>query len=168
MTTRADYTAEEWRTLSQLPVAVSLAVITSGKSNPMQRVRELTSMVQTLEDTRRQQPANELVTAVAVADGERPGDGARAAGALPSPDLSEGGAELQRQAVAQCLQAAAILAAKSTPAEAEGYKRWVVAIGRKVAEAAKEGGFLGIGGGPVSPEETETLNAVTAALELSP
>lgn len=167
MTTRADYTPEEWRTLSQLPVAVSLAVITSGKSNPMQRVRELTSMVQTLEDTRRQQPANELVTAVAVADGERPPDGARSAGALPSPDLSQGGAELRHQAVAQCRQAVAILAAKAMPAEAEGYKRWVLAIGRKVAEAAKEGGFLGIGGVPVSPEETETLNAVTAALELS-
>ena len=167
MTTRADYTVEEWRTLSQLPVAVSLAVITSGKSNPMQRVRELTSMVQTLEDTRRQQPANELVTAVAVADGERPPDGARSAGALASPDLSQGGAALRRQAVAQCRQAVSILAAKSTPAEAEGYKRWVLAIGRKVAEAAKEGGFFGIGGIQVSPEETETLNAVTAALELS-
>ena len=168
MTTRADYTVEEWRTLSQLPVAVSLAVITSGKSNPMQRVLELTSMVQTLEDTRRQQPANELVIAVAIADGERPPDGGRSTGALPSPDLSRGGAELRRQAVAQCRQAVSILAGRSTPTEAEGYKRWVLAIGRKVAEAAKEGGFLGFGGVPVSPEETETLNAVSAALEISP
>ncbi len=168
MTARLDYTVEEWQTLSQLPVAISLAVIASGKSSPAERVRELTCMVETLEQTRRQPAANELVAAVAMADRERPGNGARLAGTLPSPDLSGSGAELQRQAVEQCRQALAILAVKAAPAEQDGYKRWVLAIGRKVAEAAKEGGFLGIGGVQVSREETETLNAVAAALDLDP
>ena len=42
---------------------------------------------------------------------------------------------------------------------------WLLKIASRVAEAAKEGGFLGIGGVPVSAAERAALDEITAALE---
>jgi hypothetical protein len=39
-----------------------------------------------------------------------------------------------------------------------------VAVSRKVAEASKEGGFLGIGGTRVSQQEEQAIGEITAAL----
>jgi hypothetical protein len=40
----------------------------------------------------------------------------------------------------------------------------MVALSRKVAEASKEGGFLGIGGTRVSKEEEQAIADVTSAV----
>ncbi len=52
--------------------------------------------------------------------------------------------------------------------EAEGVKRWLVAIAQRTAEAAKEGGFLGIGGTRVSENETVAIRDVARALGVAP
>jgi hypothetical protein len=48
--------------------------------------------------------------------------------------------------------------------EAQAFKGWLVSIGQKVAEAAKEGGFLGFGGTRVSEQETSALKALSSVL----
>ena len=48
---------------------------------------------------------------------------------------------------------AALIDKKAKPDEAQGFKQWLVAVTQKVAEAAKEGGFLGFGGTQVSEQE---------------
>ena len=65
-----------------------------------------------------------------------------------------------------CKQAAAAVAQKS-PAEAEEYKRWLVSLAQKTAEAAKEGGFLGIGGTRVSEAESTAVTELASALGVS-
>mgnify|MGYP003530466220 CR=1 FL=1 len=40
--------------------------------------------------------------------------------------------------------AVALVGSKASPAEADAYKRMLVGIAQKAAEASKEGGFLGI------------------------
>ena len=45
-------------------------------------------------------------------------------------------------------------------------RQWLRDISQKVAEAAKEGGFLGIGGERVSPAEQATLEEIDEALGL--
>ena len=65
-----------------------------------------------------------------------------------------------------CKHAAAAVAQKS-PAEAEEYKRWLVTLAQKTAEAAKEGGFLGIGGTRVSEAEKAAITDLASALGVS-
>lgn len=60
-----------------------------------------------------------------------------------------------------CRSAAAALA-KAPPDEALAYKKWVVAIGLKVAEAAKEHGIA------VSDPEKAALAEISGALGVSP
>jgi hypothetical protein len=57
----------------------------------------------------------------------------------------------------------AVVKAKS-PADAATYSAMVMSVAQKTAEAAKEGGFLGIGGKQVSDEEQAALGAIRAAL----
>jgi len=52
-------------------------------------------------------------------------------------------------------------------AEADGFKSWLLSLSNRVAEAAKEGGFLGIGGTRVSEQEQSALKATAMALGIS-
>ena len=52
------------------------------------------------------------------------------------------------------------------PGDAAAFKNWLRQIGLSVAEAATEGGFLGIGGVAVSDAEKATLAEISSALKL--
>jgi hypothetical protein len=53
------------------------------------------------------------------------------------------------------------------PAEAAAFKAWLHGISKKVAEAAKDGGFLGCGGVQVSDAEKATIDEVGRALKIT-
>ena len=57
-----------------------------------------------------------------------------------------------------------LLKSKATEEEVKGYVDWSISLAEKVASAAKEGGFLGIGGERVSEEERRAIHAVRDAL----
>ena len=56
-----------------------------------------------------------------------------------------------------------MVVAKS-PEHAAAYKDFLKATALKVAEASKEGGFLGFGGEQISDAEKKTLEEITAIL----
>src|SRR5262249_61388786 len=88
---------------------------------------------------------NPLIAAV-VADvkaGNRP--------AMPA-DRPKDLVQVKAQALSRCREAAVLLGRKA-PGEADGFKRWMLATAQRAAEAAKEGGILGIGGGAVGGAE---------------
>ena len=158
MTTQADYEAEEWDAIALLPTRVSFAVMISGTPGPIQVVHETGVFAKHVIE---QHDGNELVEAVVTlyrTDKEAP------KAAAPQKETM---ATYRDEALATCRQVSDVLAAKSTPEEADGYKQWVLALGRKVAEASKEGSFLGIGGTRVSAEEQATLSEAAGALGVS-
>jgi hypothetical protein len=59
-----------------------------------------------------------------------------------------------------------VLEAKASVAETVSYKHWVLGIADRVARAAKEGGFLGIGGERISSDEKAAIAAIREALDL--
>ena len=74
-------------------------------------------------------------------------------------------AEIKDKCVEILRQAAAVVDAKA-PGDAAAFKGWLRQISQHVAEAAKEGGFLGIGGVAVSEAEKATLTEISSALKL--
>jgi uncharacterized protein (UPF0210 family) len=72
-------------------------------------------------------------------------------------------AEAADAAVAQLKEVMAIVSAKQ-PGEARALAAYLRAIAQSVAEAAKEGGFLGFGGKPISDAEHATLAEIDVAL----
>jgi hypothetical protein len=63
-------------------------------------------------------------------------------------------------------EASAILDARE-PADAVAFKAWLFGVSQKVAEAATEGGFLGLGGIQVSDAERATLDEIAEALGIA-
>jgi hypothetical protein len=74
-------------------------------------------------------------------------------------------AEIKAACVATLRQVGEVLDAKA-PADATAFKTWLRQISQHIAEAAKEGGFLGIGGVAVSEAEKATLAEISNALKL--
>jgi hypothetical protein len=155
VSTKVDYTKEEWESLVRAPLTAAMAVVASSPSGPIGVLKEMFAVGKGLlagaEGT-----TNPLIAAV-VADvkaGNRP--------SMPAErprDL----AQAKTQALGACREVSALLDRKA-PGEAEGFRRWLLATAQRAAEAAKEGGFLGIGGAHVSDAEKAALGEVAAAL----
>ena len=60
---------------------------------------------------------------------------------------------------------AALVDAHASAEDAGAYKAMLLGVADRVARAAKEGGFLGIGGRQVSDSEAEALETIKAALQ---
>jgi hypothetical protein len=67
------------------------------------------------------------------------------------------------QPLSQLGEVSRLLDAKA-PQDAEPFKAWLRGISQNVADAAKEGGFLGFGGVQVSDAEKATLADINKTL----
>ena len=189
MSTKSDFTPEEWRILEQAPVFVAFATLAADMSGPIGLIKEIEALSQALEELRlpgAADPAHDLIAAVAAdlratqASGQNWGkvlgeDGDPDAqedqehpSAVPGSGLDFSHPEkVKAPALSACRAAADLLARKTTPEEAEAFGRGALSVGRQVAEAAKEGGFLGMGGTLVSAQERATLDELAGALGVS-
>ncbi len=72
--------------------------------------------------------------------------------------------KLNDQLIIDCKTVSALLAEKASPQEATEYKEWAMSVAENVAKAAKEGGFLGMGGVRISEGEKEAFSKIAQAL----
>jgi hypothetical protein len=112
-----------------------------------------------LAEVKTQGSANDLVKAL-VADLEAGAKDQSAPAELKgkTPD------QVKSYSIDSCRQLAALIQKKAKPDEAQGFNQWLVSVSQKVAEAAKEGGFLGFGGTQVSEQEAATIKELSTAL----
>jgi hypothetical protein len=61
--------------------------------------------------------------------------------------------------------AAALVDSRAAPPDAAAYKAMLLAVAERVARAANEGGFLGIGAQQISAAEAAALEAIRGALD---
>jgi hypothetical protein len=59
-----------------------------------------------------------------------------------------------------------IVSRKAKADEADEFKKWLLAVGERVAEASNEGGIFGIGGERISDAEKNVLRQIAVALGL--
>ena len=148
MTAKTDFTEEEWKLVLQGPTSAGLLVVAS---DPGGSIRESFSMAKAYAEARQQQGESELLDAITSAKPEV--DKAR-------PRSSE---ELKEHALQHLRDALSLLEQKATPDEVEDYKRFIVNLAERVAEARKEG-FLGLSGERVSPDERAAVEQIAEAL----
>ena len=159
MATKADFTADEWNQIRRAPFMAGLAVVAASPSGPFGVVKEMFAVGKMLAEAKAQGSSNDLVKAL-VADLE---GGVREQSA-PAELQGKGPGEVKSFAIESCRQAVAIIEKKAKPEEAQGFKQWLVSVGQRVSEAAKEGGFLGFGGARVSEQEAATIKELSTAL----
>ena len=154
MTRKAEFNAEEWATVVNGPLYAGMYVISAERGGTL---RETAAMGRVYQEARARQGADELLDELVKSPPSLDPERIRAAGG----DLSAVTTEQLRNAMA-------ILEAKATPPEVDDYKRFVMTVAQEVAGAHKEGGFLGIGGKPVSDAENRALDEISSALGAPP
>jgi len=159
MTTKADFTPDEWSQIQRAPFMAGLAVVAASPSGPFGVIKELFAVAKMLGEVKTQGASNELIKAL-VADIEAGAKDLNAPAELKgkTPD------QVKSYTIESCRQAAALIEKKAKPEEAQVFKQWLVSAAQKVAEAAKEGGFLGLGGTRVSEQEAATIKELSTAL----
>lgn len=163
MADRDDFTDAEWELLLEVPALVGLAVMISGKSG-LGSVKESMAIASGLLSEPEGASTSPLLLALheaRVKDGER-----SAVERLSSPLRGKGSEEVRQDTLARCREVIPVLEAKASVAETVSYKHWVLGIADRVARAAKEGGFLGIGGERISSDEKAAIAAIREALDL--
>jgi hypothetical protein len=165
MASKATFTADEWKQLLESPMLSAMAVTAAEPSGLFGVVKEGFAASGALARAKTDATSNELIKAVVMdfetSDGRtvaRDGLKERLAGSKP--------AEIKTKAIASLRQVSALLDQKA-PEDAAAFKTWLSGIARRVAEASKEGGFLGFGGVQVSDAEKATLSEISAALSLT-
>jgi hypothetical protein len=162
MTIKNDFTPEEWTLITGLPWAVGLAVILAeDKGGRKATKKELAALMAAPGQVAATLAESALVQAALPDVVAHP-----AAERIKQYSREKGETEqaIYQDTFKMCQQAAAILAARAPFAEQEAYRRFVLEIGRRVAEAVADAEFLGIGGGTVSAYERKLLRAFAGAL----
>jgi hypothetical protein len=165
MANRASFTPEEWNKVLESVAVTGMAVTAAEPSGLWGMLKEALAGGAALAAAKADSHANELVKA-AIADFETSEGRAAVQEALKQRFEGAKAADVVPRALDALRQAAAILDAKA-PADAPAFKAWLNSIATKVAEASKEGGFLGFGGVQVSEAEKATLTEIAAALGTS-
>jgi hypothetical protein len=157
MSTKADFSVEEWDLLRSSPLMASIMVVAASPSGPVGIVQESTAAGRMII-----QAAGTAQTPLLKTLAEDLG----ARMSIPKPPAGASPAQIQGAAAEILKRTSDLLAQKATPEEAAEYKEWLVKVAQATAEASKEGGFLGFGGTLVSDEEKVALAAVNTALGL--
>jgi hypothetical protein len=158
MSTKADFSVEEWDLLRSSPFMASILVVAASPSGPIGIVQESAAASKMIL-----QAAGSAQTPLLKTLGED----LRERMSIPKPPTGVSPAQVQEAAAEILRRTSDLLGEKATPEEATEYKQWLVKVAQATAEASKEGGFLGFGGTLVSDQEKTALAAVNTALGVS-
>jgi hypothetical protein len=162
MANKAAFTADEWKQVLGGVFMAGFAVTAADPSGLWGLFKETFASGRALMQAKTDQAASELSKAI-VSDIET------SAGRTAAQDYVKGrlqGAKREeiKQRAIDALRSAAGVVDQRAPADAASYKAWLLHIATTVAEASKEGGFLGFGGVAVSDAEKATLSEIATAL----
>jgi hypothetical protein len=165
MANKASFSPDEWKQLLESPMLAGMAVTAADPSGVWGVIKEGLAASGPLPQAKADAGSSELIRAVAADfktfEGRRAArDGLKATFAGGKPG------DLKPKAIDGLRQVAALLEAKAAD-DAAAFKAWLQAIAQRVAEAAKEGGFMGFGGVRVSDAEKATLAEISGALKLT-
>ena len=151
MATKADFNAEEWATIVESPLLAGMRVVTAGRGGT---IRESLAIGKVYGEARKAHGASGLLDEL-----------------LASPPAVDPqrvrGADLPSLSDERLREALRLLREKGEPGDVDAYREFVLRVAQAAAEAHKEGGFIGIGGKPVSEEEQAALDELRSLLDES-
>ena len=143
MTTRAAFSPEEWKAVLEAPPTAGMIVITAARGG---MIRESIAMSKAYAEARARHGESELLDEIVAA----------------KPELDHtryhSAEELRDNGLGHLRDAVALIEAKATAGELDGYRRFVLALAGKVAAAHREEGQS------VSPAEATAIQQIEAAL----
>jgi hypothetical protein len=144
MTSKADFTEEEWELVREGPPAAGLIVSTAERGGTF---REAFSIAKAYTEARKQHGASQLLDEIV--------------SAKPDMDRSRFSSfgELKSHGLSKLQEALALLEQKATPDEVSDYKGFVLSVANHVAEAKTEEGDQ-----PATESERAAIDEIAATL----
>lgn len=155
MTSRADFSEEEWARLGRAPLVAAVAISLADPGGPIEAIKETRAALGTLLDAARDGGFGAFVQSVAqdaVAKAQRREN--------PMAGFRPDRRHALEDVLAELRAVNALLLQKAAPEEIAEFRDWVKTASQRAALAAKEGGFLGIGGELVSEREQQMLDTL--------
>jgi len=161
MSTKSDFTDEEWTSLVRSPMVAGMAISLADPGGPIELMKETSAAIKFALGSASEE-RDDLV-----------GEVARETRALveqrksPLADFKPKGAMAGKEIVDEISRANEVVSAKATPEEAEAFRAWILECAQRAADAAKEGGFMGFRAERVSQGEKDMLAQLRSALGVS-
>jgi len=158
MATKADFSDEVWAQISTLPMNVMIAAAISQSDDSTDSRKEMQAGMAELAQAEKVHAGSELIQAILAdlkvqeAEGKIDHDVTMSA---------EEAAAFTQKTLDACAVAVMEISKKSSEQEAADFAGWIHNIAEQTVQAAKSGGFLGIGADEVSESE----NVFIAQLE---
>jgi hypothetical protein len=155
MTSRSDFTDDEWERLGRAPLVVAMAISLADPGGPLETFKESSAALRTLAEAARDGGYGEFVQSVAR-------DVAARAQRRQTPlgDFKPDRGNARQEVLAELRTVNALLQQKATPEELAEFREWLRTAAQRAALAATEGGFLGFGGERVSEREQQMLATI--------
>ena len=148
MTEKAQFDAEEWERIARAPAIAAMYVITAEKGGTL---RESMAVGKVYAKARENSTGAPLVDEIVASVNS------------VTPNEFSDKEQFKAEAVGEVRQAKETLAAKADESEVAAYRDFVLEVAKRVAEADKCGGFLGIGGERVTAHETAAIEEIRGA-----
>ena len=158
MTTKDDFTEEEWARVVRAPMVAGMAISLADPGGPIEATKETMATAKTaMNPPSREQLLAEVALEIQgqVQQHHNPLKGFKPTAAGSSPG---------EQVLGELRAVGGIIAAKATAEEATAFGTWLVAAAQASADAAKEGGFMGFHAERVSEREQAMLDQVRQAV----
>ncbi len=143
MTSKSDFSTEEWQLILEAPPTAGLIVVTAQRGGSL---RETVAMAKAYVEARQQHGQSELLDAIVAANPQR--DHTH----YHSLD------ELKQHGLQHLRDAVALVGSKSTPEEVGEYRGFIITLSQRVAAAHREHGH------DVSEAEQAAIDEIRAAL----
>jgi hypothetical protein len=155
MTSKTDFTEEEWARLVRAPFIAGMAISLADPGGPIEAVKETAA---TLKAVLAAEAGEHGEVAQAIAQEAR-AHRHPLGGFKPSK-----GANAGVEILGEIRAASALVGAKASAEEAAAFRAWMLAVAQDAADAAKEGGFMGWHAQRVSDGEQNMLDSLREAL----
>jgi hypothetical protein len=163
MTSKADFTDEEWTRLKRAPFVAGMAISLADPGGPIEALKETSATLKTVSAAE-SGARGEFVGALArevVADARQRTSPLK--GFKPSR-----GANAGVEILGELREVNRIVSEKGTPEDAAAVREWLLEAAKEAARAAKEGGFMGFHAERVSQGEQRMLDSLNEALAAPP
>jgi len=162
MTTKTDFTSVEWDVLRDAPSLVVFAVTVAGASGLFGTISEALAPAEIIRGAL--QGSNQLLREICQKEEMMTSVESIKSRTRAGGDFAGIQAALRKEAIEKARAAVGLLRQKGEPEDIVAYREFLIALGEKVANAAKEGAFLGFGGERVSEHERTLLAELAEAV----
>ena len=153
MTTKSDFTDEEWTRVLRAPFVAGMAISLADPGGPIEMSKEtMTTMKSATNPPSREQLLTEIALDIQSMTQQR-----------QSP-ISGFKPQAAQQILDELGAVSEIVNSKATAEETAAFKQWLLTTAQAAADAAKEGGFMGFGAVQVSEGEQKMLDQLRATI----